>query len=38
VDTRIAERCKASLWVSGQAPTAADCATETVLLRVSCQP
>jgi len=38
VDTRIAERCKASLWVSGQTPTAADCATETVLLRVSCQP
>ncbi len=38
VDTRIAERCKASLWVSGQAPTAADCAVETTLLRVSCQP
>jgi hypothetical protein len=37
-DTRIAERCKASLWVSGQVPTAADCATETTLLRVSCQP
>ena len=34
VDIRIAERCKASLWVSGQAPTAADCAVETVLLRV----
>jgi hypothetical protein len=38
VDTRIAQRCKASLWVSGQAPNAADCAVETVLLRVSCQP
>ncbi len=38
MDIRTAERCKASLWVSGQAPTAADCATETVLLRVSCQP
>jgi hypothetical protein len=38
VDTRIAERCKASLWVSGQAPTPADCPVETTLLRVACQP
>jgi hypothetical protein len=38
VDTRIAERCKASLWVSGQAPNPADCPVETTLLRVACQP
>jgi hypothetical protein len=38
MDIRTAERCKASLWVSGQAPTAADCPIETVLLRVACQP
>jgi hypothetical protein len=38
MDIRTAERCKASLWVSGQTPTAADCPIETVLLRVACQP
>jgi hypothetical protein len=37
IDIRTAERCKASLWVSGQTPTAADCSVETVLLRVACQ-
>ncbi len=38
MDIRTAERCKASLWVSGQTPTAADCSLQTVLLRVACQP
>jgi hypothetical protein len=38
IDIRTAERCKASLWVSGQPPTPADCPIETVLLRVACQP
>jgi hypothetical protein len=38
MDVRAAERCKASLWVSGQTPTPADCPMETVLLRVACQP
>jgi hypothetical protein len=37
IDIRTAERCKASLWVSGQSPTMADCPVETVLLRVACQ-
>jgi hypothetical protein len=38
MDIRTAERCKASLWVSGQGPpTAANCPIETVLLRVACQ-
>jgi hypothetical protein len=38
MDIRTAERCKASLWVSGQAPsTPANCPIETVLLRVACQ-
>ena len=37
IDIRTAERCKASLWVSGQNPTTADCPVETVLLRVACQ-
>jgi hypothetical protein len=37
IDIRTAERCKASLWVSGQNPTIADCPVETVLLRVACQ-
>lgn len=38
MDIRTAERCKASLWVSGEVPNAADCPVETVLLRVACQP
>jgi len=38
LDVRTAEKCAASLWVSGQAPTsAADCPVETTLLRVACQ-
>jgi hypothetical protein len=37
IDIRTAERCKASLWVSGDKPTPADCPIETVLLRVACQ-
>ncbi len=37
LDVRTAEKCTDSLWVSGQAPTAADCPVETVLLRVACQ-
>jgi flagellar hook-basal body complex protein FliE len=36
IDIRTAERCKASLWVSGQNPAVA-CPVETVLLRVACQ-
>jgi hypothetical protein len=37
IDIRSAERCKASLWVSGQNPATANCPVETVLLRVACQ-
>jgi hypothetical protein len=37
LDIRTAEKCAASLWVSDQTPTAADCPNETVLLRVACQ-
>ncbi len=37
IDIRTAERCKASLWVSGQNPTIDSCPVETVLLRVACQ-
>jgi hypothetical protein len=37
LDVRTAEKCSASLWVSGQAPTSADCPVETVILRVACQ-
>jgi hypothetical protein len=38
LDVRTAEKCAASLWVSGQqAPTPADCPVETTLLRVACQ-
>lgn len=37
IDIRTAERCKASLWISGQNPSAANCPVETVLLRVACQ-
>lgn len=37
LDIRTAEKCAASLWMSGQAPTTADCPVETVLLRVACQ-
>lgn len=37
LDVRTAEKCTASLWVSGQNPAAADCRDETVLLRAACQ-
>ena len=38
VDIRTAEKCNASLWVSGQpAPTSGDCPNETVVLRAACQ-
>jgi hypothetical protein len=37
VDIRTAEKCTASLWVSGQAPTSGDCPLETVVLRAACQ-
>lgn len=38
VDIRTAEKCAASLWVSGQpAPTSGDCPNETVVLRAACQ-
>jgi hypothetical protein len=37
LDVRTAEKCTASLWVSGQNPPPAECPVETVLLRVACQ-
>ena len=38
IDIRTAEKCSASLWVSGQpAPTSGDCPNETVVLRAACQ-
>ena len=37
LDVRTAEKCTASLWVSGQNPAAADCRDETVILRAACQ-
>ena len=37
VDIRTAEKCTASLWVSGQNPASSDCPVETVVLRASCQ-
>lgn len=37
LDVRTAEKCADSLWVSGRAPTPADCPVETVLLRAACQ-
>jgi len=36
VDIRSAEKCTASLWMSGQAPSD-DCPVETVVLRAACQ-
>ena len=36
VDIRSAEKCAASLWMSGQAPSS-DCPVETVVLRAACQ-
>jgi hypothetical protein len=37
LDVRTAEKCTASLWVSGQPPATADCPVETTLLRAACQ-
>jgi len=37
LDVRTAEKCTASLWVSGQPSTAPDCPVETVVLRAACQ-
>jgi hypothetical protein len=38
VDIRTAEKCTASLWVSGQAPPPnGECPVETVVLRAACQ-
>ena len=37
VDIRTAEKCSASLWVSGQTPTSGNCPVETVVLRAACQ-
>jgi hypothetical protein len=37
LDIRTAEKCNASLWVSGQAPTPGNCPVETVVLRAACQ-
>jgi hypothetical protein len=38
LDVRTAEKCNASLWMSGQpAATTANCPEETVVLRVACQ-
>jgi hypothetical protein len=37
LDVRTAEKCNASLWVSGQNPATADCPVETLLLRAACQ-
>jgi hypothetical protein len=37
LDVRTAEKCTASLWVSGQNPPPAECPVETVILRAACQ-
>jgi hypothetical protein len=37
LDVRTAEKCNASLWVSGGSPAPADCPVETTLLRAACQ-
>jgi len=37
LDIRTAEKCTASLWVSGQNPGNGDCPVETVVLRAACQ-
>ncbi len=37
LDIRTAEKCTASLWVSGQNPGSTDCPVETVVLRAACQ-
>jgi hypothetical protein len=37
LDVRTADKCAASLWISGQAPAADQCPVETVVLRAVCQ-
>ncbi len=37
LDIRTAEKCTASLWMSGQAPTPGNCPVETMVLRAACQ-
>ena len=37
LDVSSAEKCKASLWLSGQPPAEGDCPVETVVLRAICQ-
>ena len=37
LDVRTAEKCNASLWVSGQPSAPAECPIETVVLRAACQ-
>ncbi len=37
LDVRTADKCPASLWVSGKAPTEGQCPVEAVVLRAVCQ-
>ncbi len=37
LDVRTAEKCPASLWISGQAPAEGQCPIEIVVLRAVCQ-
>ena len=37
LDVRTADKCPASLWISGQVPAAGQCPVETVVLRAVCQ-
>ena len=37
LDIRTAEKCNASLWVSGQNTQSGDCPEETVILRAACE-
>jgi hypothetical protein len=37
LDVRTADKCPASLWISGQAPAPGQCSVETVVLRAVCQ-
>jgi hypothetical protein len=37
VDIRTAEKCTASLWVSGQNPPNGECPVETMVLRAACE-
>jgi hypothetical protein len=37
VDIRTAEKCTASLWVSGQNPANGECPVESMVLRAACE-